>query len=241
MRMRHFVVVGFMIVIAGMVGFAIAQDDGAPPNDNPNCFPEVLAQQQQTFADLLKLDFEAEPDKALANMYRLGAQYQLLAAECGYEPGEQEIQALVDFTLSVTDLETIIAANAVGTDVAEILAAWENAGITGDPQRGQLLYNGLEPVLDGTNLGCAGCHNGQTAPATEGTWTRVNDIHLQEAQFADYTVEQYLVESIVMPDAYVVPDFLPGLMPNYFGSRLDEQMLADIVAYLDSQDQLLDE
>jgi len=54
-------------------------------------------------------------------------------------------------------------------------------------------------------------------------------------------VRRYLVESIVQPNAYVVPNYLPNLMPPNMGTRLDAQMLADIVAYLESQDQLLDE
>lgn len=210
-----------------------------PTTPNPECAPEVLAQQQNTFAQILKFDFENAPESSTANLFRLGAVYQDLAIKCGYQPSEQELDALVQLTLSLTDLQTLIAANAVGDDVEEVLAELET--VRGDVLHGQELYNGLEPVLDGSLLGCAGCHNGQTAPTTEGTWTRVNDIRLQDPQFAEYSVEQYLIESILHPNAYIAPDYIEGLMPTFYSTRLDLQQLADLVAYLMSQDQLLEE
>jgi hypothetical protein len=86
------------------------------------------------------------------------------------------------------------------------------------------------------------CHEvgaGDQAPATEGTWTRVDEIRLQDPALEGYSVEQYLVESIVQPDAYIVEGYA-DVMPHFYGTELDPQMLADIVAYLDSQDQLIE-
>jgi len=51
---------------------------------------------------------------------------------------------------------------------------------------------------------------------------------------------RYLVESIVQPMVYIAPDYPPA-MPDIYGGQLTAQQLADIVAYLDSQDQWLDE
>lgn len=114
----------------------------------------------------------------------------------------------------------------VGTDVPTIVA--NLATVTGDPQRGQTLYNGA--------LGCAGCHlAGQVAPATEGTWTRVVNERLAATGAA--TGEEYIAHSIVLPNDYIVSGFTPGVMPQNFGDRLPLQDLADLVAYLKSQDQ----
>jgi mono/diheme cytochrome c family protein len=235
-RWQYRLALGILLLIAG-AGLLIAQDGN--PITNPECAPEVLASQQAAFMQILKFDFENAPDTSIANMFRLGAVYQDLAIKCGYQPSQQEIDALIQRTLSLTDLQTLIAANAVGEDVAAILT--ELATVRGDVLHGQELYNGLAPVLDGSLLGCAACHNGQTAPSVEGTWTRVNDIRLLEPQLAGYTVEQYLIESIVHPNAYIAPDYLEGLMPTFYGTRLDLQQLADLLAYLMSQDQLLEE
>ena len=103
--------------------------------------------------------------------------------------------------------------------------------VTADPQNGQALYNS-------GRLACAGCHvtgGGVIAPHLEGTWTRVLEVRLADPRFAGYTGEQYLVESILRPDLYTVLPYA-GVMPTDFGTRLDMQMLADIVAYLKSQD-----
>lgn len=120
----------------------------------------------------------------------------------------------------------------VGTDVDAILARWEADAIVGDVANGEDLYNSI-------SYGCTGCHlNGAAAPATDGTWTRVQNERLTLPQFADYTGEQYLVESIVLPEAYDYPDdtYPSGAMPANFGSRLDHQELADIIAFLKTQE-----
>ena len=112
-----------------------------------------------------------------------------------------------------------------GPDIAPSLE-----GLTGDPQSGESMYN--------TSLGCIGCHiNESVAPPLAGTWTRVEEDRLTLPNFADYTGEMYLAESIVNPNHYVVPNYAPGVMPQNFGTRLTPQQLADLIAYLHTQDQ----
>ncbi len=227
-----------LVVLSALasIGLIAAQDAG---DADPSCNPQTLAAQHSAFVELLPVDFEADAEAATANLFRLGAMFQDMALRCGYGPSEHELNAMIGQVLSLTDVGTILAANAVGDDVEAILTRLET--VSGDPLNGQLLYNGLEPALDGTELGCSGCHAGTAAPPTEATWTRVSEIRLADPALSDYGVEQYLVESIVHPNAYVVPDYVEGLMPVYYGSRLDIQQLADIVAFLDSQDQLIEE
>ena len=43
-------------------------------------------------------------------------------------------------------------------------------------------------------------------------------------------------ESILAPNAYISPGYPANAMPQNFGERLDLQQLADLVAYLESQD-----
>jgi len=203
------------------------------------CQADALTQQQSAFAAYLTLDFADNAEQALANLFRLGALYQTMALDCGYQPNEVEIDRLLEQTLDFVSLDDLILAQAVGADVEAILAELDD--VYGDPLNGQLLYNGLEPALGGSTLGCAGCHeNEAVAPLTAGTWTRVDELRLALPAFADYSHRQFLVESIVKPMVYITPEYA-GMMPEIYGRQLTTQQLADLVAFLDSQDQLLED
>ncbi len=87
-----------------------------------------------------------------------------------------------------------------------------------------------------TSLGCAGCHvAGQIAPAIKGTFTRITNTRLKDAANAGKTPEQYLAESILKPNAYVVPGFNPGVMPQAFADQIDLKDLKDLIAFLEAQ------
>ncbi len=124
----------------------------------------------------------------------------------------------------------------VGTDVTGILERIEEQELVGDAARGEAIYNGQQRTLRGQIVGCAGCHEGgAAAPMTEGTWDRVLNERLTLAQFADYTPEQYLVESIVLPNEYIVPRYAAGAMPDNYGDQMGLQDMADVLAYLRTQ------
>jgi mono/diheme cytochrome c family protein len=116
----------------------------------------------------------------------------------------------------------------INTTVADVVTQLDT--VTGDPNNGQVLYTG--------SLACSSCHgNASIAPPTEGTFTRVEETRLNDPLLAGYTARQYLVESVLAPNAYISPPNYPAnAMPQNFGERLDLQMLADLIAYLESQD-----
>ena len=115
-----------------------------------------------------------------------------------------------------------------GDNPEQILARWAEEGIEGSAASGESLYD--------IKFGCTSCHrDAASAPDTIGTWTRVTTMRLAEAQFAGYTAERYVVESIVQPGAYVVDGYSSGVMPANFGSEMTDQQLADIVAFLRTQ------
>jgi len=135
------------------------------------------------------------------------------------------------------DLSTVSGESVppAGTDVAVILTELE--GLEGDPARGEAIYTSAEraSVAPPAALGCSGCHaGGAAAPATEEQWRLVNEERLAEPQFADYTAEQYIVESIVNPGAYVVDGYAAGAMPATFGNQMSVQDIADVIAYVRS-------
>lgn len=117
-----------------------------------------------------------------------------------------------------------------GGESIDVVAITESVlALEGDPDNGAALY---------TAQGCTGCHNNAAVgPATAGTFSRVESERLTLDEFADYSVEQYIIESIVAPNAYVVEGYPAGVMQqNYWtDSLLSEQDLADLLAYLRTQ------
>ena len=211
-----------LLVLGGLLLGVMAQDDEVKDTVLTCDYDELISTQAEMTA--LLEDFQTQIDdtplETLGQLYEVGAAYQELAIACGFIPED-------------------IGERFVGTDVDIILTALEN--VNGDPLNGQLLYNNEANAADGAVLGCVGYHEaGEIAPATEGTWTRWDEIHSQEEQFADYTFEHYAVESIIHPWDYTVEGYPANTMPNNFGDRLSYQDLADLISYLESQDQFLD-
>ena len=149
-------------------------------------------------------------------------------------PDDPAIVAQMQAQIDLLQQSGGVLPNYVGMDTApaDIMTGLE--GITGDPQRGSQLYNGQTTPL----LPCSGCHlNASVAPPMQGTWTRVQNERLQQPQFSGYTGEEYLADSIIHPSDYIVPNYQDGLMPKDFGKQLTYQDLADLIAYLKTQDQ----
>jgi sulfur oxidation c-type cytochrome SoxX len=79
--------------------------------------------------------------------------------------------------------------------------------------------------------GCASCHTLKDAGAS-GTVGPDLDHLKADAQKAGKPLEAYTHESIVDPNAYVVPGFPKGVMPPDFSTTLKKQQIDDLVAYL---------
>ena len=114
-----------------------------------------------------------------------------------------------------------------------IVAVGQNVDVTkldllgGDEANGKQLY---------TSLSCAGCHlYGAIGPETAGTYTRLIDSRLKDPINAGLTAEQYIAQSIVHSDAYIVPTYSAGVMPRNYGNKLSLAQLRDLVAYLMAQ------
>lgn len=135
--------------------------------------------------------------------------------------------------------ESVSDVDPVGTDVTAILSQLET--VTGDAARGDTLYHNTTSSQLNQRLACSGCHlpatNG-TGPMSDGTFTRVQEVRLNDPVLAGYTAEQYLVESILQPGAYIAPGFQNLMLAN-FGERMSLQDLADLLAYLETLNQPL--
>lgn len=114
-------------------------------------------------------------------------------------------------------------------DVTEFVAEFPE----GDAANGEALY---------LTYGCAGCHGdplGDASSAAVGPW--LGDIAEVGATRIDgYTAEQYVYESILNPNAYIVPECptgpctSPSAMPNNFPLRMGEnpQDMTDMLTFL---------
>lgn len=123
--------------------------------------------------------------------------------------------------------EPLPEAEMVGSDMSVELPE-------GDPENGQVLAEG--------GLGCAGCHVlSETGPAWEGEGDMAGIGARAATRFEqpDYTGEadnatDYLVESVIRTDEFIVEGFAANIMPSDYGTRLTVQDLADIVAYMET-------
>jgi mono/diheme cytochrome c family protein len=114
-----------------------------------------------------------------------------------------------------------------GTDIQQALPA-------GDADAGKTLAEGV--------LGCAACHLlSEGGPAWEASGTEPGIASRAETRFEqdDYTgnaanATEYLLESIIATNLYIVPGFEPNIMPNNYGQRISIQEMADIIAYLET-------
>lgn len=100
----------------------------------------------------------------------------------------------------------------------------------GNPGRGEALAN---------TQGCVACHiSTPTGPAWAATASEpaIGERAAARIQQTDYTgtavsAEQYLFESVVLPNTHVVEGFAP-VMPVTYSQLLTEQDMADLIAYL---------
>ncbi len=113
---------------------------------------------------------------------------------------------------------------------AEAPAAQEEAApaAVGDPAKGEKLFN--QSTLNGAP-GCVTCHSLDpdvtiVGPSLAGVATRAAE------REPGKSAEEYLRESIVDPNAYVVEGFPEGVMPQNFGDVLSEEEINDLVAFL---------
>jgi hypothetical protein len=114
----------------------------------------------------------------------------------------------------------------IGTDITVELPA-------GNRFRGELLHD---------QLGCSGCHITDAVAPQWRTFDGIENPGLSEVaasrwQEPNYTGTatngvEYLIESTVLPDIYVVDGYDIALMSVNYGKQISKQDMADIVAFL---------
>jgi mono/diheme cytochrome c family protein len=80
-------------------------------------------------------------------------------------------------------------------------------------------------VFDAANPSCGTCHTFKAAGSDGTTGPDLDDaLEGKDAQF--------VLESIVNPDAEVAEGYTAGIMPKTYGEDLSDKQLADLVAFL---------
>lgn len=146
---------------------------------------------------------------------------------------DDQIDALVAFIMNWEDralaeaqaTPALAPGETLGTDIAQALPV-------GDSDNGKTLSEGV--------FGCAACH---ILSAVGPAWSPTADTPgigaRAETRIADPAYKgaatsavQYLLESIVAPNEFVVEGFTSGVMPANFGDRMGPQDAADLIAYM---------
>lgn len=96
----------------------------------------------------------------------------------------------------------------------------------GDPANGEVLFN---EVVNGAPS-CAGCHLFDTEATAIGPHL-VGYAQTAAERVDGQSVYEYTYESIVQPARYVVPGY-SSIMYGQYRQSLDDQQLADVIAYL---------
>jgi hypothetical protein len=106
------------------------------------------------------------------------------------------------------------------------------------------LTTGEEPITEiFTRAGCPVCHvipgipgaNGQVGPKLVLGTTGKQRIHSPSYRGQAHTVHEYVVESVLDPERYLVPGYPGRTMPMWYGSKLSGLALEKIAAYLEQQ------
>jgi mono/diheme cytochrome c family protein len=80
--------------------------------------------------------------------------------------------------------------------------------------------------------GCPACHTFTPAGSTGKVGPNLDDLAANAQKANRGSLEQYTHESIVDPNAYIVPGYPSGVMTQTYGQTLNEKQLADLVAFL---------
>jgi mono/diheme cytochrome c family protein len=114
---------------------------------------------------------------------------------------------------------TVSVPATTGSTPTETGGGTSTSGPSGDPAAGKQIFTAsAQPP-------CSSCHTLSEAGATGQVGPNLDDV-LKGKDAA------FIHESIVDPNAEIASGFTAGVMPETYGDQLDDQQLADLVAFL---------
>lgn len=95
----------------------------------------------------------------------------------------------------------------------------------GNPENGARLFN---------TAGCVGCHSQKKGERLVGP-SFYNLWNIAETRVPGMSAREYLYQSIVDPNAYIVEGYQAGLMQQNYAAILSPQQMADILAWIEAR------
>jgi mono/diheme cytochrome c family protein len=83
-----------------------------------------------------------------------------------------------------------------------------------------------------TAQGCIACHTFRPAGSTGTIGPNLDNVAADAQKANRGSLAQYVTESIVDPNAYIVPKYSGSVMPQDFGKKLSSKQIADLVAFV---------
>lgn len=115
--------------------------------------------------------------------------------------------------------------------LAELTDEQIYAGLDADVQQAIINADPANGETIALTFGCVGCHAIDPNEVKTGpTWHNVGDIAI--VRVPDESPAEYLHQSIVAPNAFVVPGYPSNVMPANFTETMSPEQIADMVAYL---------
>jgi cytochrome c2 len=157
-----------------------------------------------------------------------GAETALAYEQIPIDSGTRRVMVEL-FDRSGSDAGIVLFDDTIGLDDGEIFnIAINDAPVAAEAEAGRSLY--FEGTL-GTNAGCRICHSLDpgvvlVGPSFDGIATRA------ASRVPGLSAEEYLRQSILEPNAYIVDGFPAGQMLQNFGDLLTEDDVNNLVAFL---------
>ena len=106
------------------------------------------------------------------------------------------------------------------------------------------LVTGDEPIAEiFRKAGCAVCHTVPGIPGADGRvgppllLAMTGPVRLADPSYRGHaqTVHDYVIESVIEPEVFVVSGYPAGTMPTWYGAKLSALALERIASYLEQQ------
>jgi len=219
--------VNFTPATAGETVIAIAMDHraGAVLRGFEDIEPAITGAATRL---VVEVDQATVLDKTYPPVTADGVRVALAYEQITIEPGRHQI-TITMFDRSDQPEGFVVFDDLIGLERGEIFnVALNDAPLADDAEAGRSLF--MENTF-GTNAGCRICHSLEpdtvlVGPSFAGIGARA------ETRVPGLSAEEYLRQSIVDPNAYVVEGFPEGQMFQNFGALLTEEEIDSLVAFL---------
>lgn len=209
-----------------IVAIAIDHRSGAPIVGYPDVVPALGDSVPPRLT--VAVDDQLVFDKTYEIVTADGAETSLGYEQIPVEPGTRSLRVVL-FDRADPAEAIVIFDDTIGLAVGDIFnLAINDAPIAAEADAGRSLYE--EGTL-GTNTGCRICHSLDpgvvlVGPSLDGIATRA------ETRVPGMTAEEYLRQSILDPDAYIVDGYPAGQMLQGFEELLTAEDIDNLVAFL---------